>query len=678
MKHVDVVARKPTSATVGTWHGMKVPAHPDINGFSPSKGTEVKEATPGLRPATRKSKLAWATVFLVVFLGLLANHYGLTPFRGWHTRTRVGLPSEKDARLVRKYHLQIGSRWMNPDGGRWRAMFVCNGQSPCPTLYAEEGDIVELTVHSDSYFQGSIHWAGVGYQRTGAWNDGTAGVSQFPILPRGNYTTVHDTTGAWGLSWYIDHTTAASVDGLYGVVYVAPSPSRLRPYSLITRHQLELQQILESERQIQHVVIKNHQHRDTNWKVLRMRAEGSEMHCYDSLLVNGKGRNLCRPIGFERLNDHYLDETGCIQPQGLPNQSCTPSDADFEVIETNGRQYIMLNLINIGFEHEVKVSVDSHKMIIVANDGGFVTPEEADVLYIPSAARVTALIKLDQQPADYAIRIASTSQLQNLQGFSLLRYPAKHQPIYGEPMKLPGADPSSMCLYPDGSVKNECKTIDGQHTPPFPSMPPPQPSAADLTYYLSAGVQTSRTERFAPEFFLNERPWQLFRSSLKPLLFANLSDLHSRDVLGKPVIHGLPMGAVVDFVIRNELNDTVPLYKHGNPAWLLGSNAHEEFSARSVQDAIQDGDSAARSLNLYDPALVIVHDLPPLGWSVIRFQITAQAATMIHAAKLRHFLLGMSAPILEGITVDDPISVPSSAMHRPHVQFDPKNDGVFG
>lgn len=35
---------------------------------------------------------------------------------------------------------------------------MCNGQSPCPTLYAEEGDLVELMVKSDVYSQSSIHW----------------------------------------------------------------------------------------------------------------------------------------------------------------------------------------------------------------------------------------------------------------------------------------------------------------------------------------------------------------------------------------------------------------------------------------------------------------------------------------------------------------------------------------
>lgn len=39
----------------------------------------------------------------------------------------------------------------------------------------------------------------------------------------------------------------------------------------------------------------------------------------------------------------------------------------------------MLNLLNSGFEHCVRASIDGHKMIVVANDGGFVEPQEVDV-----------------------------------------------------------------------------------------------------------------------------------------------------------------------------------------------------------------------------------------------------------------------------------------------------------
>lgn len=37
-------------------------------------------------------------------------------------------------------------------------MIVCNGETPCPLLTANEGDIVEITVHNNLYAQSSIHW----------------------------------------------------------------------------------------------------------------------------------------------------------------------------------------------------------------------------------------------------------------------------------------------------------------------------------------------------------------------------------------------------------------------------------------------------------------------------------------------------------------------------------------
>ncbi|TIC90850.1 Laccase abr2 [Colletotrichum higginsianum] len=635
--------------------------------------------TPQGRSQTRKSRVFWASCLSTLCLFAL--------FGAWHRadpqRQLLGTwgrqPADKQDRLTRSYTLQSGVRWMNPDGGRWRVMFVCNGQSPCPTLYAEEGDLVELTVRSDVYSQSTIHWSGIGHKETGGWNDGVAGVSQFPILPRGNFTSFIDTTGSWGLNWYAEHTTAASADGLYGMVYVAPSSSRPRPYRLITSDGIELRKIMEAERQVRHLAIKNHQHRDTGWKMLRMRAEGSEFYCYDSILVNGKGRVHCRQPGFEKLNGQDLDETGCIQPPGLPDESCTPSNADYEVIETEGRSYIMMNLINIGFEHSVVVSIDNHKMIVVANNGGFVNPEETDVVYVPSAGRVTVLVRLNAEPGDYAMRISSTSQMQNLQSYSILRYPASRRPVYGQPMEVPQpSSPDSICVLPDGSARDGCKTVNGQFIAPHPASPPPKAeksgneAAADYTFHLAAGSQESLTEPHVPEYFLNGKPWQLFRSSLTPLLFQVANKSSSGDSLGKPVIEGIPMGSVVDLIIENELNDTIPLYKHAEAAWLLGAQPHQGFPFQSVEDAVAAQGEVSRSLNLHDPSLVTVHDLPPLGWSVLRFKVTAKAATMIHAVKLRYFALGMSAPIMEGILADDPVKLPESAVNRPMLSSNPR------
>lgn len=39
----------------------------------------------------------------------------------------------------------------------------------------------------------------------------------------------------------------------------------------------------------------------------------------------------------------------------------------------------MLNLLNSGFEHSVRISIDGHDMFVVANDAGFVEPQKAQV-----------------------------------------------------------------------------------------------------------------------------------------------------------------------------------------------------------------------------------------------------------------------------------------------------------
>lgn len=38
----------------------------------------------------------------------------------------------------------------------------------------------------------------------------------------------------------------------------------------------------------------------------------------------------------------------------------------------------------------------------------------------------------------------------------------------------------------------------------------------------------------------------------------------------------------------------------------------------------------------------------------------------------------MTVPILEGITEDTPLKIPEDLVERPHVDFKPAHDGVFG
>ncbi|KAK1983965.1 Cupredoxin [Colletotrichum cereale] len=547
--------------------------------------------------------------------------------------------SGADQQVIRRYNLTVGARWMNlvgTDGGYWRGIYVCNGESPCPTLFAEEGDIVELNVHNDLFGQVSIHWSGMNHRRFGFWNDGTGGLNQYGILQRGNFTSRHDTTGHWGLNWYADHTGIGIMDGAHGVAYVAPSPSRPRPYHFITSSPTELALIREAERDIQHMLVWNYYRRDANWRLLELKGEGTNLNCYDSILVNSKGRRHCRHPDYLKLDGKSLDESGCVVEQGNDGVPCTPSDADYEVIETRGRSWIMLNVLNIGFEHAIHFSIDDHQMWVVANDGGFVKPKLVDVLYITNGARYTVLVKLDQKGADYALRMVSTSTHQVLYGYSILRYPALRYPEHGAPMQVHGPPSGSPpCVNPDGSIHHKCNTTTAASLAPYPPSAPPH---ANRTLHFQIAHQPSKYEKYVTEYYLNQKPWQLYHAQMSPLLFINnVSDVET------PVVGDLPWGTTVDVIVQNTVDDTMPLYKHGDPMFLLGSKANATWEWDSVEDAIRAG---TKELNVKTPAQQYVHDVPPLGWAVLRWQIRVRGATMMHSNKFKYYAVSFSCPVL--------------------------------
>ncbi|KAK7927487.1 hypothetical protein PG985_004485 [Apiospora marii] len=497
----------------------------------------------------------------------------------------------------------------------------------------------------------SIHWSGMDHRRFGFWNDGTGGLNQYGLFQRGNFTSRYDTTGRWGLNWYADHTGVGIIDGAHGVAYIAPSPSRPRPYHHITSSPTELALIHEAERNIQHMLIWNYYRRDVGWRILELKGEGTNLNCYDSILVNSKGRRHCRHPDYPTLNGLELDESGCAIEAGNNGIPCSPTDADYEVIETHGRPWIMLNVLNIGFEHAVRFSIDNHQMWILANDGGFVEPQLVDVIYISNGVRYTILVKLDQEGADYAMRLVSTSTKQNLQGFSILRYPALRYPLHGAPMTIP---PTSWWTSTLHSLS------------PYPPSAPP---ASNKTLHFEIGSVPSKYEKHITEWYLNKKPYQLYRAQMSPHLFRkNVTDVED------PVVGDLPWGTTVDIIVQNTSNDTMPLYKHGDPMYLLGAQENATWKWDTVEDALEAG----VRLNVKTPAKQLVHDVPPLGWAVLRWQILVRGATMIHSNKFKYYGMGMAAPLLEGMDSSMRDEVPDHAKMLPHVEFTPTNDGVFG
>lgn len=106
--------------------------------------------------------------------------------------------------------------------------------------------------------------------------------------------------------------------------------------------------------------------------------------------------------------------------------------------------------------------------------------------------------------------------------------------------------------------------------------------------------------------------------------------------IGDPVVTDLPLGSVVDIIVTNKLNATIPLYKHNDPNFLLGSQEFAEFKWDSVEEAQE---ARPDLFNLNDPPMGVVHELPALGWLAIRYEIFRPAMSMFHSGRFRYFVV---------------------------------------
>lgn len=94
---------------------------------------------------------------------------------------------------------------------------------------------------------------------------------------------------------------------------------------------------------------------------------------------------------------------------------------------------------------------------------------------------------------------------------------------------------------------------------------------------------------------------------------------------------------MVDIIVENDLPVALPMYKHNKPTFNLGSG-DTTFDWKSVSDAVKH---KSELLNLKNPPLGFLHELPAKGWLAIRWKITEPAATMFHVFRVRYFVLGM-------------------------------------
>lgn len=104
-----------------------------------------------------------------------------------------------DTGVTRQYNFEITNGTAAPDGTP-RITFLINGQYMGPTIFADWGDYVEVTVTNNLQNNGTgIHWHGV-RQLNSNWEDGVPGLTECPLAP-GQSKVYQWQATQYGTSW---------------------------------------------------------------------------------------------------------------------------------------------------------------------------------------------------------------------------------------------------------------------------------------------------------------------------------------------------------------------------------------------------------------------------------------------------------------------------------------------
>ncbi|TGZ77073.1 hypothetical protein EX30DRAFT_366980 [Ascodesmis nigricans] len=120
--------------------------------------------------------------------------------------------------VTREYTFTISETTEAPDGVS-RPVMLVNGQYPGPTIEANWGDFVKVTVKNELRTNGTgIHWHGV-RQLNSVYADGTAAVTECPIAPGRSHSYTWQAT-QHGTGWYHSHYSLQYSDGVVGAIVV--------------------------------------------------------------------------------------------------------------------------------------------------------------------------------------------------------------------------------------------------------------------------------------------------------------------------------------------------------------------------------------------------------------------------------------------------------------------------
>lgn len=346
--------------------------------------------------------------------------------------------------VVRKYNFVVERAKLAPDGVE-RDVIVINGQFPGPTIEANWGDTIEVTVVNQitGPAEGTaLHWHGL-LQKGTPYEDGVPGVTQCPIAP-GHTFTYSFQADLYGSSWYHAHYSAQYAAGLFGAMIIH-GPNHV-----------------SYDEDLGPVLLSDYYHgayfdilKDVMGTDLNKSAPFSNNN-----LINGKGTYNCSLI---------TDGTPCTPNAGY---------AKFQFVQ--GKSY-RLRLINAGAEAIQKFSIDNHKLTVIAYDFVPIVPYTTEIVTLGVGQRADVIVEATGAASDVVWMrsvITKCSLTYQPDGYAMIYY--QDADMNSQPQTSAWPDNTDICL-----------NDDLRQTVPYFSITPPATPATEVSIDLNFGVNAT-------------------------------------------------------------------------------------------------------------------------------------------------------------------------------------------
>ncbi|KAF2739733.1 hypothetical protein EJ04DRAFT_483935 [Polyplosphaeria fusca] len=291
---------------------------------------------------------------------------GSLPYCGADVATDNYKFTPKTCRIV-YYNFDITNATISPDGIS-RIGLLVNGQLPGPTIEANWGDTIVVTVNNKMEANGTaIHFHGI-RQLNNSEHDGVPSITQCPIAP-GQSMTYRWVATNYGTSWYHSHYALQTWMGVYGPMVIHGPTSQ--------GYDADGGTIMLSDW--------SHTTTDSMYDLAQDATLGGP-RTMDNGLING-------------MNTWGVD--------GTTNQ--TGKRYELPVQFEQGQTYLF-RIVNTAMQSTYMFYIDGHTMTVINMDFTAIQPYQTKVLSINIGQRYMVLVKADQPPGNYWMRADNQNQ----------------------------------------------------------------------------------------------------------------------------------------------------------------------------------------------------------------------------------------------------------------------------